>query len=44
MCVNAATRLELKKKIIKKKISPAAFNEGDFQSTFHQPGVLKEQV
>lgn len=26
------------------KLSPAAFNEGDFQSTFHQPGVLNEQV
>lgn len=26
------------------KLSPAAFNEGDLQSTFHQPGVLNEQV
>lgn len=25
-------------------LSPAAFDEGDFQSTFHQPGVLNEQV
>lgn len=25
-------------------VPPAAFDEGDLQSTFHQPGVLDQQV